>query len=817
MRHVRVGAVLLAALLVGMAGCGSDGGTEPEVPVATSITITSTSVTLSSLGATFPLSATIRDQNGRVFSGTVSWTSDNTGVATVDSGGVVTAIGNGTATVTAASGNLTATVPVTVQQVTNVLMIVAGDGQSVRVGQTLADAIVVQANDVGGAPVEGVALAFTAESGEVSPSGANTDAQGQASVTWTLGTTSGEQRLQVGVEGSSVSIRASATALAADPAAFVKSGGDAQVGPVEQALGEPVVVQLQDEFGNGVPGAEVAFLVTLGGGSVDPATVTTGIDGMAQTNWTMGAAVGPAELTASTPGFTTLAFSATAVEAQPDLVVGAMATDPVAPTNLESVKVIAAVTNNGTSSSGGTFQVRLTVDGSETETQTIGPLDAGVSVDVEFTLGPQDVGVRALSMEVDPEGTIPESDEGNNTSVRSLAVALQTSLEVGVPIANVGAAQGVELLFAFELPAEDGSIAFRLSGGTGDADMYVNYEVRPPSRGDSWDCISGAADSNEECRINAALPGVYHVLIHAYSTFSGTTLEVVTGLEVLPYNIEVEFINSGTSAQNAAFTSSALRFENVLPFDITDIPFENQAIPADQCITGQPEITDIVDDLRIYVDLIAIDGPGGTLGRAGPCIIRSATGLPVIGYMQFDTDDLDNLESGGNLTDVILHEMAHVIGIGTIWNLEGQPDLQLLKEPSIGNPGVDTHFVGPLTIAAFDAAGGTGYTAGAKVPVENSGDEGSADGHWRESVLGNELMTPGLNIGENPLSAISIQSLADVGYRVDVGQADAYSFFPAPARVAGADPLIIDLSGDIVRGPLLAVDARGRVVRVIRR
>ncbi len=805
--------MVLPFFLLAVGSCGGSDGTGPETPVAASITISSGSVNLQFLGATFTLGATVRDQNGQTFAGAVTWTADNSAVATVDNAGVVTAIGNGTATVTAASGSATATVPVTVDQVVTSIGIISGNDQSATVGQALSDVIVVQARDGGGAPVEGALMEFETTSGEVSSASAVTDAQGQASVDWTLGTASGLQQLRVSIEGSFVSTQVSATALAEAATAFVKVSGDAQVGPVDQALTEPVVVQLQDRFGNGVPGGEVTFGVTAGGGSVDPAIVTTGEDGAAQTSWTMGSAIAPAGLDASTSGFPTLSFTANAVAAQPDLVVGALTIDPAAPTTLETVSVSAPVTNNGTAPTGAAFAVRLLVDGAEVGSQTIGPASVGVTTDVEFNAGPFDAGVRSLSVEVDPTGTITESDEGNNTAVQSVAVATQTTLEVGVPLSNVGATEGVELFFVFELPAEDGSIAFRLSGGSGDADMYVHRGERPQSR-DDYECISGAIDSNEECRINAALPGTYHVLIHAYSTFSGTTLEVVTGLEVLPYNIDVRFINSGTASQREAFTAAADRFESVLPFDITDIPFAGQPVAADQCIEGQPEITETVDDILIYVDLITIDGPGGTLGQAGPCLIRSTSGLPVVGRMQFDTEDLSNLEGSGGLAPVVLHEMAHVLGLGTTWSRAG-----LVKNPSIDNVGADTHFTGPLAIEAFDDAGGTQYTGGSKVPVENSGEEGSADAHWRESVLRNELMTPGLNPGSNPLSAISIQSLADLGYRVDVTQADPYGIvFTAAGLVAQQqDPPLIDLRGDTWEGPIFEVNALGRVVRVIRR
>ncbi len=149
--------------------------------------------------------------------------------------------------------------------------------------------------------------------------------------------------------------------------------------------------------------------------------------------------------------------------------------------------------------------------------------------------------------------------------------------------------------------------------------------------------------------------------------------------------------------------------------------------------------------------------------------------------MQFDSADMDVLAALGELLPVVKHEMGHVLGIGTIWDR-----LELLRNPSLpSNPGADTYFAGERAIAAFDeAGGGTIYTLGNKVPVANVGGPGSADGHWRESVLDNELMTPGFNSGsKNPLSAITIESLADLGYTVDVTQAEPFSaFYTAPSR-----------------------------------
>jgi hypothetical protein len=180
--------------------------------------------------------------------------------------------------------------------------------------------------------------------------------------------------------------------------------------------------------------------------------------------------------------------------------------------------------------------------------------------------------------------------------------------------------------------------------------------------------------------------------------------------------------------------------------------------------------------------------------------------------MQFDLDDVDALEDEGSLQAVILHEMGHVLGFGTLWDTRG-----LLENPSEPNPDpplADTHFTGAGAIAAFNAAGGTSYT-GAKVPVMNVGGAGTVNSHWRDGVFDPELMTGFLNAGVNPLSAITVASLADLGYTVDASGADAFTLGTS-FRTAGqrrGRPMV----NDIISDPIRRIDVNGRVVGVIRR
>ena len=302
------------------------------------------------------------------------------------------------------------------------------------------------------------------------------------------------------------------------------------------------------------------------------------------------------------------------------------------------------------------------------------------------------------------------------------------------------------------------------------------------------------------------------------------------------FNIELVFITSGTPSQNAAFFAAADRWMNILRGDLPEVDFSSMPVPANTCLQGQPTFSGTIDDLRIYVDITPIDGLLGTLGQAGPCQIRTTSQLPLLAFIQLDSDDVTQLEQDGDLLDVILHEMGHALGIGTLWdNFD-----TLLVNPSLppslpADPGVDTHFAGAAAIAAFDAAGGTAYTAGAKVPVDNQANVGSSDAHWREPVLRLELMTPELTPGvTNPLSAITTESLADLGYSVDSSEADAFTLtfsapasltvlggpasptaVGAPANLTAPGGRVINLRNDIYRGPLRVVDHSGNVIRTV--
>lgn len=228
-----------------------------------------------------------------------------------------------------------------------------------------------------------------------------------------------------------------------------------------------------------------------------------------------------------------------------------------------------------------------------------------------------------------------------------------------------------------------------------------------------------------------------------------------------------------------------------------DVPDASLNVPDGSC---HGALNETVDDIVIFVEVLSIDGPGGVLGQAGPCYVRSGSKLPITGRITLDADDLNQAESFGILEDLVIHEMGHVIGIGTLWQTHG-----VLTGAGTSDP----YFTGAEANDAFLDVGGAAYT-GNPVPVENTGGPGTQDGHWRESVFDTEAMTGWLTVGANPLSSVTVASLADQGYAVDMSAADGFSL----GLVARQGPLFaISMGDDLLREPVLRVDPSGRILQ----
>jgi serine protease len=94
-------------------------------------------------------------------------------------------------------------------------------------------------------------------------------------------------------------------------------------------------------------------------------------------------------------------------------------------------------------------------------------------------------------------------------------------LENGVAATGLEAITGSDVVYTMEVPAGATKISFSMSGGSGDADMYVKFGSAPTDS--SYDCRPFENGNTESCTVTQTA-GTYHVRIKAYSGFSGVSL-----------------------------------------------------------------------------------------------------------------------------------------------------------------------------------------------------------------------------------------------------------------------------------------------------
>ena len=267
---------MVSLWLLGLsAACGQDDGVEPPPQVPTSITISPPTSTLESLGETVQLTATVRTQSGQVMTGvSLTWSSSDASVADVRDGGLVTAAGNGVATVQASAGTTTGSAEITVRQRAVGISVSPSTHTLVALGDTVR--LAASARDANGHSVAGFTFTWESEDEAVatvdSAGLATAVANGMTAVTASNGQVTGTATVSVMQRPTSLQI----------------VSGNNQRGVFEQKLPEPLVVRIDDPGGAGVAGVPITFAPGAESGSVSSAQVATGTDGRASTEWTLG-------------------------------------------------------------------------------------------------------------------------------------------------------------------------------------------------------------------------------------------------------------------------------------------------------------------------------------------------------------------------------------------------------------------------------------------------------------------------------------------------------------------------------------------------
>ena len=206
------------------------------------------------------------------------------------------------------------------------------------------------------------------------------------------------------------------------------------------------------------------------------------------------------------------------------------------------------------------------------------------------------------------------------------------------------------------------------------------------------------------------------------------------------------------------------RWEAVITGDLPDMSFVSDPVnDYSPLLKTRVPISGWVDDIRIYIRVT--DLPGTTGGSAWPTWVRRSTQLPIVAELAIDPSELeDELVNNGGFYKLVLHEIGHCLGFGTVWD-----NLNLVKRPS------DPYFDGQSALTSYLGLLGwpDDYT-NIRVPLQ------ADQAHWRRDVFGDELMVSGwIYPNDKMLSSVTLSSMSDIGYEVNFWAGDDLYALPS--------------------------------------
>lgn len=537
--------------------------------------------------------------------------------------------------------------------------------------------------------------------------------------------------------------------LGGSPSSIVVAAGGNQTASVGTRVAIAPSVRVQDANGSAIANVTVRFAVASGGGSLTGDSATTDASGRATVGqWVLGTSPGTNTLRA-TVGGTSLAaiISATAVVGSGVAVrlSGQQGYVALVGQTVSPPPAVLVIDTYGNPVPGTTVTFTISQGGGSLTGATTTANGSGIAQVGSWTLGAT-AGVNTLRAQITGGASLVFTAQGLTAApVLSATTPVTQSGYLSFPVTNVPRVLVTDVLGH---PLASVPVTFTVTNGDGTV-------------------TGGTALSGSD---GVASPGDWRM-----GHTSSSTVVATTGLGAAPltftatgvaaaFLIDIRFLTSMTADERDAFVAAARRWMSIITSHLTAVPV---ILPAGACSTLQPAMNETVTDVVIFAAVTPIDGVGNVLGSASPCATRSGSDLTIVGTMQFDSADLPSLVASNQIVAVITHEMAHVLGFGTIWSALGLTS---------GLGSSDPRFTGAEAVSIWPPFSTVLGFSGTTPPLENIGGAGTAGSHWRETVFHTELMTgyieaPGVFM---PLSRMTIATFKDLGYQVDYSKADLF-------------------------------------------
>ncbi len=395
----------------------------------------------------------------------------------------------------------------------------------------------------------------------------------------------------------------------------------------------------------------------------------------------------------------------------------------------------------------------------QTGANTLLIMDSGTVLD-RYTISPVD-------SNWDIVGLVPRIETPRTSAIALLADPTRPS---PVP-ANTSArffkrdqvsAQSPDRLYAFNV-SESGIFTANLTGLTADSDVRLIQDSNGNGRVDSgestlaWQWERGTTRESLRCFIGA---GNYLIQVSRYPQSNAP--------QTLQYSLSSNF---------TAMASDPNKFNLVLDFGAGTEGLNQSAKDAivsaakfwESVITERSAITQFKD---LTIKVLGEQDVVTTLATGAPLVSTRNDNLFLVGgEVNLNTLRFDIFNSDPNyLRSIIIHELAHTLGFGTIWEPITFPTLGRSIGRSLINRSSQTYNGNTYTGYAYGDLLGQ-FGTGLAVPIDD------VFAHWSESVFDAELMTTFAELrGEAmPVSAMTLSSLRDLGWRVNYGAAQSYS------------------------------------------
>jgi Leishmanolysin len=571
------------------------------------------------------------------------------------------------------------------------------------------------------------------------------------------------------------------------PSAAAATASTSVSAAVAASVAAVPAVRITDAKGKGVKNVMVRWRIASGGGKVVNDSVrTTGSGDASSGGWTLGTTAGQQTLQATADGVPAVTFTATANAGPLSRLTPVSATDQQATVNtpVPALPAVRAEDQYGNPVSGAAIVFTIVQGNGVLLGAPQSSNELGIAAVGAWTIGTA-IGQQIVTATA--TGANPAVFSVNAVAGPATALAVAVKVTAGTPSAvdlvkvvgdnqagvaniNIAIPPGVRVVDAYGNPVGGAPVTF--TPGANSGTVTGGTVISDPANGTafvgSW-------------RLGTAST---QTLIATSSVIPNKSATFTTTVTTSAFNVDVRFVGDASLPVRTAFANAVAKWRQVIVGSIGTIT--NVNIPAgpdaNSCSDWSPAVTGTVQNAIIFARIDSIDGPGSPgvgniLGQASPCYVN-ANAIPFLGFMEFDKYDVDLLVAQGQFEKVVLHEIGHVLGIGTVWNFQ-----RSLLNTSITN---DPYYVGSAARAQFAAINTVTYS-GNPVPVENTGGTGTVNSHWRTSVMQRELMQ-GFAVNQvQPLSRVTVGSLQDLGYTVNLAAADAFSLTAALRSGFGFD------------------------------